>query len=256
MLPIFNRSKFSLGRQHSDTALMLLRTSQQNLQLKFSNFRICWNPYLRSKSNEQIQTVSRYMSKCLTMSLCFMISMAMKIMKQRRSKWRPPLSSLQLLLPARKHHAVWNHTIKQRKTLKRHNYRHYWSCLVKRFQYWLSILSLLRGVGSLQLDIQRPVDMGTSAAETLFLAYISLASQPNTFPDSWCLLVIHFLSLKKCSRIGFESHRLSSALSSVSLFCHLAWKILSAKASKKHPCHAFVFCVLCVCFSFFFFVFA
>ena len=86
---------------------------------------------------------------------------------------------------------------KTTQNIERHNYRHYWSCLVKRFQYWLSILSLLCGVGSLQLDIQRPVDMGTSAAETLFLAYISLASQPNTFPDSWCLLVIPFLSLKK-----------------------------------------------------------
>lgn len=117
------------------------------------------------------------------MSVCFMISMAMKIMKERRSKWRPPLSSLQLLLPARKHHAVWNHTIKQRKTLKRHNYRHYWSCLVKRFQYWLSILSLLRGVGSLQLVIQRPVDTGTSAAETLFLAshFVSIAKKKTDF---------------------------------------------------------------------------
>ena len=87
--------------------------------------------------------------------------------------------------------------LKQRKTLKRHNYRHYWSCLVKRFQYWLSILSLLRGVGSLQLDIQRPVDMGTSAAETLFLAYISLASQPTHFLIRDVFLWFTF-PLKRC----------------------------------------------------------
>ena len=191
------------------------------------------------------------MSKCLNMSLCLMISMAMKIMQQRRSKWRPPLSSLQLLLPARKHHAVWNHKIKQRKTSKRHNYRHYWSCLVKRFQYWLSILSLLRGVGSLQLVIQRPVDTGTSAAE-IFLACISLASQPTHF------LIRHVFSWFAFSSSGSSplkmlSNRLritscdfqclSSALSSVSLFCHLAWN--SAKASS-YRCHAFVLCVFFV----------
>ena len=163
----------------------------------------------------------------------------MKIMKQRRSKWRPPLSSLQLLLPARKHHAVWNHTIKQRKTRERHNYRHYWSCLVKRFQYWLSILGLLRGVGSLQLVIQRPVDIRTSA-ETLFLA--------NTFLDSWFASSCDSLSfLKKLLSNRFRI--IASALPWARSLFFATWP--GRLSVIPVPCFC-ALCALCLLLLFFF----